>query len=105
MSLDGDTFALYATQRTMRALSRRVVVTSRSGRRIFGSQADDLPEKRGGVGGPQRGPGVASSCLPGQPRQRRGGGGGVGVPVAGPARLLPRFLDRAAGPGAGGCRG
>ena len=37
----------------------------------------------------QPGPGMASSRLPGQSWRRRGGGGRVGVPVAGPAVLRP----------------
>src|SRR6266704_6369044 len=53
------------------------------------------------VGGDQPGAGVASSRLPGQSRQGRGGGSRLGVPVAGPAVLHGGFLDSPARPGAG----
>src|ERR1035441_1892399 len=57
------------------------------------------------VGGHQPGAGVASSLLPGQSRQGRGGGSRLGVPVAGPAVLHGGFLDSPARPGAGRRRG
>src|SRR5260370_1028842 len=66
----------------MCALSRRVVVTSRCGRRIFGSQANDLPEKGGGRGIQY---GVAAAIVSAGPvggRERAGGGDG-GAAVAG----------------------
>src|SRR5258708_20024331 len=84
----------------MCALSRRVVVTSRCGRRIFGSQANDLPEKGGGRGIQY---GVAAAIVSAGPvggRERAGGADGVPAGVARVHVAVPGCFVRAGRRGA-----